>query len=158
MKGQGKARAETIIHLRAFALAVCPAWITLSSFIPIVFMSTEGLDVLPCLQAINLVSPSSMYAGRGPDASGLETKDFVTHSSIWGPSINVLLCCSLECLFSQRDMKRAGWHQPLQWVVYRRGTESLGNWHEWKWAVSAAVFPSIGGFIFILLESKCFYD
>lgn len=42
MKGQGQARTETIIHLRAFALGVCPSWITLSSFILIAVMTTEG--------------------------------------------------------------------------------------------------------------------
>lgn len=142
MKGQGKARAETIIHLRAFALGVCPAWITLSSFILIAVMTREGLHVLSCLQAIRLACPSSMDAGGRPAASGSQTEDFIIHSNICSPSTSILLCCFLKSRFPQGDMERAGRHQPMQWVVHRTRTLRSGNWHHWKWAVRTAVLPS----------------
>lgn len=59
MEGQGKSQRrvwlrETILLLRACALADSPAWTTLPSSILMVVMSSEGLAMLPCLQAIKL--------------------------------------------------------------------------------------------------------
>ena len=76
-----------------------------------------GAWQLPCLQVIKFACPSFMGAGRRRDIPGSETNDFIIHSNICSQSISIFLCWILESQFPQGVMKRARWHQHMQWVV-----------------------------------------